>query len=61
MSIDAAEALARLLLDLIPADGSSIGNQALRQQFVAAAEAAGLPASDSDFDALRDRLIAEGA
>ena len=60
MSTDTAEAFNRLLLELVPADGSPIGNQSLRERFAAAAEVAGRPASDRDFDVLRDRLIADG-
>ena len=54
------EKLAELCLGLMPADGKAIGNQALREKFLAAAAQAGLTATDAEFDALRESLIANG-
>ena len=53
--------LARLLLSLIPGDGSAIGNVSLRQRFFDAAQTAGLEASDAAFDATHETLLASGA
>lgn len=52
--------LTEILIGLVPPDGKSIGNQALRDQFFAAAEQAGFMATDAEFDALRESMIANG-
>ena len=53
-------ALTEVLLDLVPADGTPIGNQLLRQQFIEAARSKAHKASEAQFDALREALVAEG-
>jgi adenine-specific DNA-methyltransferase len=52
--------LRAILLRLIPEDGSAIGNQSLKEQFLQKATAAGQAVSDGEFDALRESLIDEG-
>ena len=54
------EQLAELLLSLVPANGNAIGNQALREKFIAGAAAAGLDADEALFESLRTRLIDQG-
>ncbi len=49
-----------LLLELLPEDGSTIGNAALLDSFMAAASAAGLRATDDDFAQAREQLLATG-
>jgi adenine-specific DNA-methyltransferase len=44
------------LYDLVPEDGGAIGNRSLKEQFLRLAPAA----TDADFDAARDALIAQG-
>ena len=56
MNADAKNTPEALLLSLVPSDGAAIGNQALRDQFLA--QASGL--TEADFDRLRDALIAQG-
>lgn len=51
------EALRVLLLGLVPADGTSIGNQALRDRFLEASRAAGRHVTDPTFERLRAALI----
>ena len=51
-----AQDLADRLLELVPLDGSAVGNQTLFQQFRAAAE----PASEADFEQAREALLASG-
>ena len=53
-------ALAELLLGLVPADGTQIGNQKLRELFEETAKSNGHKRSDADFDSLRDALIEDG-
>jgi len=53
--------LAELLLNLVPEDGSPIGNAALREQFFAAAAAAGLKATEAQFEELKAGLVTIGA
>ncbi len=53
-------ATSELLLNLVPANGSAIGNQALREKFLVAAAAAGHPASDALFDTVRETLVTDG-
>ncbi len=52
--------LTELLLALVPANGASIGNQTLREKFLAAVGETGLTASDADFERVREALIADG-
>ncbi len=54
------QALAELLLGLVPADGTPIGNASLRTRFADAARANGPKASDALFDSLRAHLIDAG-
>ena len=50
-----------LLLQLLPADHSAVGNGALLNQFGAACQAAGLgPVTPDDFQAAREALVATG-
>jgi adenine-specific DNA-methyltransferase len=53
-------ALTEVLLGLVPANGTPIGNQHLRQQFIEAARSKAHKASEAQFDALREALVAEG-
>ena len=53
--------LTALLLQLLPADHSAVGNGALLGQFSAACQAAGLgPVTQEDFQAAREALLATG-
>jgi hypothetical protein len=52
--------LAELLLDLVPANGNAIGNQSLREKFIAGAAAAGFEADEALFESLRESLIGQG-
>ena len=53
--------LTALLLQLLPADHSAVGNGALFNQFSAACQAAGLgPVTQEDFQAAREALLAAG-
>ncbi|MDZ4780060.1 MAG: site-specific DNA-methyltransferase [Planctomycetia bacterium] len=58
------EALAGLLLGLVPPNGSAIGNQSLRERFLEAAKAAGYKntgsALDVAFESLREELLQKG-
>ncbi|HNT83851.1 MAG TPA: hypothetical protein PKN51_01745, partial [Ottowia sp.] len=56
------QALEALLLNLLPADHSTVGNATLQQQFLAAAQAAGHPGpvTADDFQAAREALLAAG-
>ncbi len=60
MECDHRTELTKLLLSLVPADGTGIGNQTLREQFFAAAASAGHSVDDGRLDLLRDALIADG-
>ncbi len=53
-------ALTEILLGLVPADGTPVGNQYLRQQFIEAARSKAHKTSDAQFDELREALVAEG-
>ncbi len=53
--------LAELLLNKVPEDGSPVGNAALREQFFAAAGAAGLKATEAQFEELKAGLVTVGA
>lgn len=53
--------LVKLLLNLVPADGTPIGNQNLCEQFIDAARAKGHKVSDAAVASLREELIEEGA
>ena len=52
--------LSQLLLNLLPVDGTPVGNPLLRQQFIDAAKARGHRATDAQFDELRESMVAEG-
>lgn len=52
--------LKALLLTLVPADGSGVGNQTLTDQFFVAAKAEGLNATAKDYDHAKDSLVADG-
>ena len=59
------EALAGLLVGLVPANGSPIGNQSLRERFMEAAKAAAGhkntgSALDVAFESLREELLQKG-
>jgi len=58
------QGLAGLLVRLLPSDGSTMGNQSLRERFIEAAKAAGHKntgsALDVAFEALREELIQNG-
>ncbi len=49
-----------LLLDLLPADHSMVGNITLQEQFLDAAARQQLPATADDFQAAREALVAAG-
>jgi adenine-specific DNA-methyltransferase len=53
--------LAELLLGLVPEDGSPIGNGALKEGFLVSVAAAGLEASDAQFEELKSGLLTVGA
>jgi adenine-specific DNA-methyltransferase len=53
-------ALTEILLGLLPADGTPVGNQHLRQQFVEAARSKAHKVSGAQFDELREALVAGG-
>jgi adenine-specific DNA-methyltransferase len=53
-------ALAGLLLGLVPPDGTPIGNQKLREQFLESAQTKGHKLSDADFESLHKSLIEDG-
>lgn len=52
--------LKALLLSLVPADGTGVGNQTLTDQFFVAAKAEGLNATAKDYDHAKDSLVADG-
>ncbi|MFO7981833.1 MAG: hypothetical protein R6V08_00085 [Desulfuromonadales bacterium] len=52
--------LRKLILQNVPEDGSSIGNQALETAFRDAAAAAGIQLFDGEFERIREGLIEEG-
>lgn len=53
--------LQAILLQLLPADHSTVGNITLWQQFQAAVQAAGIPpVSEDSFKATREALVASG-
>lgn len=58
------QALAGLLIGLVPPDGSAIGNQSLREGFIEAAKAAGHKNTGSAlevaFESLREELLQKG-
>jgi adenine-specific DNA-methyltransferase len=54
------EQLEGLLLGLLPANGSTVSNGQLLNLWTQAAKEAGLTASDDDFAALREDLVARG-
>lgn len=60
MSPQDKKELERLLLDLVPKDGSQIGNQALRQAFLEAAAQANQPVTEEEAEVLRQDLISRG-
>jgi adenine-specific DNA-methyltransferase len=54
------QALNDLLLSLVSVDGTAVGNQTLRDQFLKAAATAGFIAPGQLFEQLRDELIKQG-
>jgi adenine-specific DNA-methyltransferase len=56
----ARQRLQQCLLDLLPANGSMVGNGSLLAQWTQAALAAGLTATAEDFTTLREDLVARG-
>ena len=54
--------LTTLLLNLLPADHTTVGNSTLLEQFLAAAQAEGHqpPATEDDFKTAREALVAAG-
>jgi adenine-specific DNA-methyltransferase len=50
----------KLLLDLVPPDGESVGNSKLREMFDSAVESRQYKVTRTDFDKVRDALIADG-
>ena len=60
MSSARESALAEILMKLLPADGTAVGNQTLRQQFLDVAKAAGQKAGEADFDSVRESLVEQG-
>ncbi len=59
MDQDSRSTLSELLLSLVPTDGATVGNQTLRQQFVAMAAVSGHEADDSLCDILREELVGQ--
>jgi adenine-specific DNA-methyltransferase len=57
---EARQRLLQCLLDLLPANGSMVGNGSLLAQWTQAALAAGLTATAEDFTTLREDLVARG-
>jgi adenine-specific DNA-methyltransferase len=57
---EARQRLQQCLLDLLPANGSMVGNGSLLAQWTQAALAAGLTATAEDFTSLREDLVARG-
>lgn len=55
------ETLSKLLMSLVPEDGSTIGNQQLKKLFVDAAKDSGSKISDAQFESLREVLVSDGA
>ncbi|MDP4301850.1 site-specific DNA-methyltransferase [Leptothrix discophora] len=49
-----------ILLDLLPVDGSNLGNGQLQTRWITAAAAAGEDVTEADFTALREDLVARG-
>lgn len=54
------EELELILLDLLPADGSVVGNGRLSELWLQAAEAAGHSVHEADFTPVREELVARG-
>ena len=52
-------ALTEILLALVPADGTPVGNQHLRQQFIEAARAKAHKASEAQFDQLGEAVLVD--
>jgi len=57
---EARQRLQRCLLDLLPANGSMVGNGSLLAQWTRAAMALGLTVTPEDFISLREDLVARG-
>ncbi len=57
---EARKRLQQCLLDLLPANGSMVGNGSLLAQWTQAAMAAGLTVTAEDFSGLREDLVARG-
>lgn len=51
----------KLLLGLVSADGESVGNGMLHELFDAAVEAAKYKVGNTDFEKVRDALVADGS
>lgn len=60
MAATRPEQFEQLLLALLPLDGSKQPNGPLRLAWLKAAEAAGQPAQEADFEATREALLAKG-
>lgn len=54
------EILERLLLDLLPPNGTAVGNAALLERWTEAAAAAGIVVESEAFATLREHLVARG-
>jgi hypothetical protein len=57
---EARQRLQQCLLDLLPANGSMVGNGSLLAQWTQAAMAVGLTVTPEDFTSLREDLVARG-
>lgn len=53
--------LAEVLLSLVPTDGTAVGNQTLREQFLPAAASAGFMVSGEIFESVRENLVKSGS
>ncbi len=60
MAKASADVLRAVILELVPADGSNIGNQSLHEQCKQAAKAAKLGFSEAAFEQAREDLLADG-
>ena len=60
MTAGRQQQIEQLLLNLLPADGSTVGNAKLFEQVHTAAKAAGLRCGEQDFAAAREALVDAG-
>ncbi|PNU20416.1 site-specific DNA-methyltransferase [Geothermobacter hydrogeniphilus] len=60
MSSETGQQLTELLLSLVPADGTSVGNKALERQFHEVAKQQNHTLFDGEFERLREGLIEQG-